>query len=246
VSASPSWAEQPGDLPAELVQALRGAPSEPSQVALELLASRLGSSLGLSLAVPQAPLATKALVVAKPALGLVGSTLLGVALGVGLSAAVAVSFGVGRQPESVASAVTLPVTPPLPPTVVAPLAEPPVSEPRLEAPSHGSGRAPSPSVTASADVSPLDVMAAELALLRQARAVLASNPSRALALCADHARMFDGGALSQEREVIAIEALLGAGRAGEARERGRRFRESFPGSAHARRIDSLLEAADKP
>jgi hypothetical protein len=247
LSALPPWQEQPGGLPVELVRALRGAPGEPSQAELELLAIGLNSALGLTVAAQQAPVTAKTLIAVKPALGLMSSTLLGVAIGVGLSAAVAVTVTAGtaeQQPKRAHEAAGTPtVAPSLPPTEVVPMAAEPVSEPRLEVPSHGALRAAPPS--ASADASPLEAMAAELALLRQARAALGSNPSRALALCADHARMFSGGVLGQEREVIAIEALLRAGRAAEARERGRRFGESFPGSAHARRVASLLEATSQ-
>lgn len=246
MSALPPWQEQPGGLPAELQRALRAAPGQPSQAELAVVAHGLSTSLGLDLAAPHAAAGTQAVVVGKPALGLISSGLVGLVAGVGLSAAVAVSFGTSPRPEVARTpGVVRGKTTPRPPEVVAPHAAEPVSVPPLEPANREPSRAsvPSPSANVGSEASPLEAMEAELALLQQARGALASNPSRALALCADHARMFAGGTLTQEREVIAIDALLHAGRASEARERARRFHESFPGSAHARRVAALLEAA---
>ena len=87
--------------------------------------------------------------------------------------------------------------------------------------------------------------AAELALLRRAKAHARSEPSRALALVAEHERDHARGALVQEREVIAIEALLVAGQRSLAQQRATRFFARFPDSAHSRRIRTLLvESAD--
>jgi hypothetical protein len=44
----------------------------------------------------------------------------------------------------------------------------------------------------------------------------------------------------QEREVIAVEALLRAGRREEAQARFQRFLERHPRSAHRRRLEDLL------
>jgi hypothetical protein len=81
----------------------------------------------------------------------------------------------------------------------------------------------------------------ELSLLRQAQEAVATAPARALSLCATHAERFGGGVLGQEREVIAIDALLRLGRVTEAQGRAERFRATYPGSAHTRRIDAALE-----
>jgi len=82
--------------------------------------------------------------------------------------------------------------------------------------------------------------AAELALIREAQAALRSNPSEALRLAAEHARRFGVGALGQEREVVAIDALHRLGRDADARARAERFRAQWPRSAHRRRIDVIL------
>jgi hypothetical protein len=102
--------------------------------------------------------------------------------------------------------------------------EPPVVSPTM---------APSP-------VSPVDT---EFSLVEQAQRALAADPGRALDLTDRDARLYPSGALAQEREVIAIQALLGLGRADEARARGARFSQAFAGSAYAPRIAQLLDSS---
>jgi hypothetical protein len=80
----------------------------------------------------------------------------------------------------------------------------------------------------------------ELELLRRAKASAVSEPERALALLDEHERRFARGALAQEREVIAVEALLSRGDRARAEQRAAKFLAHHPGSAHARRIHALL------
>jgi len=82
--------------------------------------------------------------------------------------------------------------------------------------------------------------ALEAPLLRSAQDALRTNPSETLAKTQEHARKYPRGLLVQEREVMAIEALLKLGRRDEAANRAERFSRSFPGSTHQRRIDALL------
>jgi hypothetical protein len=77
----------------------------------------------------------------------------------------------------------------------------------------------------------------EPALLEQARRALASSPATALSLTNQDAARFPHGALAQEREVIAIEALRRLGRGAEADRRAAAFAQAFPGSAHQRRVE---------
>lgn len=53
------------------------------------------------------------------------------------------------------------------------------------------------------------------------------------------------GALAQEREVIAIEALVGLGRRDEAQRRADRFRSEHPTSPHVRRIETVLGSGQR-
>ena len=82
----------------------------------------------------------------------------------------------------------------------------------------------------------------ELALVARAQEALARTPGAALSLVAEHERTFPRGALGQECEVIAIDALLKLGRMTEAEARAGRFHQRFPTSALGRRVDVLLGA----
>jgi hypothetical protein len=82
----------------------------------------------------------------------------------------------------------------------------------------------------------------EVSLLSRAQEALERDPSRALDLVHDHEQRFDTGLLVQEREVIAIEALVRLGRKKEAETRAAAFHARFPRSAHGRRVDVLLHA----
>jgi len=81
---------------------------------------------------------------------------------------------------------------------------------------------------------------AEVKLVQRAQDALRSRPDESLALCNEHAKRFPNGMVSQECEVIAIEALVKTGRKEEARKRAARFKTRFPGSAALRRLDVLL------
>jgi hypothetical protein len=136
--------------------------------------------------------------------------------------------------------------------VVAPTTEAPSpaesSKPRSAIPAptaHGAPASthqvrPSQADLPSSDVDGPPTAEAEAALLDRAHQSLAADPSRALALTEEHRRDYPSGALGQESDLIAIEALAGLGRLGEARDRAAHFRERYPSSAHLRRIDRLL------
>ena len=87
--------------------------------------------------------------------------------------------------------------------------------------------------------------AADLMLLRQARSALGHNPSRALELTAEHARLYPTSELRQERDVIRIEALVKLGRTGEVRQSADNFSARFPGSAHSSKVKALRDQVRK-
>jgi hypothetical protein len=141
----------------------------------------------------------------------------------------------------------------LPPSVganvsPAPRAEAPASKRRFGAPSARAPDAPRPAAASAAPDSstrlPTESGPTEIALLNRAQGALRGEPARALELVAEHARRFPGGALVQEREFIAIQALVGLSRSGAAAARARRFRAAFPDSAHLRRLDLLFGDVD--
>jgi hypothetical protein len=74
-------------------------------------------------------------------------------------------------------------------------------------------------------------LAAERALLDIARTALGrGDGANALAACDDHARKFPRGALGEEREAIAVQALVLEHRGEDARTRAERFRKTHPRS----------------
>jgi hypothetical protein len=84
-------------------------------------------------------------------------------------------------------------------------------------------------------------LAAERGLLNLARVALErEEPLEALATTDRHEREYPNGTLSQEREAMAIRALVALGRTGEARQRAARFRARFSNSLLLPSIEELL------
>ena len=105
-----------------------------------------------------------------------------------------------------------------------------------------SAEAPSVARTSPVDVVQGEKPDTELDLLGRARSALASDPSIALAIADAAAARFPAGALAQEREMIAIDALTRLGRTPDASARAASFVERYPTSAYRPRIDSLIRA----
>jgi len=80
----------------------------------------------------------------------------------------------------------------------------------------------------------------EASFLRRTQAALSRDPARALGMTARHAELYPRGFLLQERDVIAIDALVRLGRLDEARARAAEFHARYPQSAHASRIATIL------
>ncbi|HVZ32367.1 MAG TPA: hypothetical protein VG963_08075 [Polyangiaceae bacterium] len=76
----------------------------------------------------------------------------------------------------------------------------------------------------------------EAALLEKARALLSGAPARALALTREHRRRFPHGALAEEREVIAIEALKLLGQERAAGDEADAFGAQYRNSVHRERL----------
>lgn len=76
-----------------------------------------------------------------------------------------------------------------------------------------------------------DLAREELHLMRQARAAVARGDFEvALSATTEHARRFKNGRLVEEREALRVKALVGLGRAKEARHAAAAFRARFPRS----------------
>ncbi|HMI92281.1 MAG TPA: hypothetical protein VK509_12985 [Polyangiales bacterium] len=201
------------------------------RLARELLAPRLaGSSTGSA---PHSVLWSKAVLGALAALALVVTV-----------AWLARTPQPRRQPAQKPPALSAEVQPSrlqqLDPNATLPIAVPAAREPDSERPSararplrnapakapHTRARSPQPE--------------RELELLRRAQSALARDPRAALALSEEHARVHRDGVFAQEREVLAIEALLKLRQSTAARARAERFITRFPQSPHARRVRALL------
>jgi len=81
----------------------------------------------------------------------------------------------------------------------------------------------------------------EIDLLRSARANLAARPREAYRLTEQHRREYPKGVFVQERDALAIEALLRAGELKDARALAEKFIERYPGSPHAHRFRESME-----
>jgi hypothetical protein len=121
--------------------------------------------------------------------------------------------------------VTLTAPAVAPPDAARPEATPPAAAPRT---AH-SERAPAAAAGPS-----------EAELLRRAQAALAERPREALRLTEEHQRRFARGALREEREVIAIEALRQLGQSKLAEQRQAQFNRVYRGSVHR---EKLLDSA---
>jgi len=80
----------------------------------------------------------------------------------------------------------------------------------------------------------------EIALLARAHDALRGSPAQSLELCREHEKKFPSGRFSQEREAVAIEALVHLGRRDEAAKRWSSFQSRFPGSSHRVHLESLF------
>jgi hypothetical protein len=125
-----------------------------------------------------------------------------------------------------------PVAPPPPPVAAAPIVEEPAEPARaIEKPV----------------LSRADAARAELRLLRQARAAVAREDyAAALPPIAEHARRFKDGRLTEEREALRVKALVGLGRAAEARRAAAAFRVRFPRSVLLSAVNKMSPPSDEP
>lgn len=121
---------------------------------------------------------------------------------------------------------------PVPPTIKTvspsdlPTAVEPAAKPAPSAPAQGAS-------TSATDTE-------EIALLARAHDALRGSPAESLELCRQHEKKFANGHFSQEREAVAIEALVYLGRRDEAEKRWSSFRTRFPGSSHRVHLESLF------
>lgn len=100
------------------------------------------------------------------------------------------------------------------------------------------------SVTAQAPAESDDTE--EIALLARAHEALHAQPSQSLALCQQHRVQFAQGHFAQEREAVAIEALVYLHRTQEAEQRWNEFKARYPTSSHRIHLEDLFSTATTP
>ncbi|NOU29783.1 MAG: hypothetical protein HOO96_17910 [Polyangiaceae bacterium] len=168
-------------------------------------------------------------------------------VGVGVALLVAVSGGatalVLSRPASVAPVCLVPSGPPGPTAAGVPepdlsLAQPapPDTVGAIDTAARGAIARPTATATGSSAPKP-----PEMELLNAAQRALAANPAEALAKCDELARTYPRGMMVEERERIAIEALVSLGRRAEAERRAAAFHKSFPRSSYGPRLDAILK-----
>jgi hypothetical protein len=232
----PRWTEEGSEVPAELRQWLRAsreqlAGAEEIAQLSRALAQQLGPAAGLG-GTPIAAASKGWLALGRwPAWIAAGTA--GVAL-VWYAAS-----GAQRAREVPPAPVAAPVQL-VEPRAAPAAAEAPVAAPSID-PAEDSVQTPEPApgkVQARHQTRSSAPNTRESALLRSAQSALASDPARALVLTDQHRRSFPRGALSEEREAIAIQALRGLGREPEARARAARFETKYPNSVHRSRVQA--------
>lgn len=175
----------------------------------------------------------------------IGPIVLGTLLAFGVAGAWFGIRGAGEPtPETPPVAPPVPTAQPVPPAAVVRVPAPPVSVSDAVV-VDAAPEPPPPARLMPGPVERAQDPAAELALLEQAHRNLAAAPARALDATAAHRRRFPRGQYEQEREVLAIEALLALQRDAQASARAARFLARHPESSHARRVRALVAGAQQ-
>lgn len=103
-----------------------------------------------------------------------------------------------------------------------------------------------PRPDASGRAADSDELLAEAESLERARARISADPAGALALLAEHRRLFPRGQLGAEREVLTIDALSRLGRRDEARTRAEAFLKRHPASPYAAKVSGAAPPVRSP
>jgi hypothetical protein len=98
-----------------------------------------------------------------------------------------------------------------------------------------------PTAKSNAAVSAAPAKSTEVDLLRSARSALASRPREAFAITQEHRQQYPNGMFAQERDALAIEALMRAGEMSTARSLAERFVREHPSSPHAHRFRETMD-----
>jgi outer membrane protein assembly factor BamD (BamD/ComL family) len=91
-------------------------------------------------------------------------------------------------------------------------------------------------VAATPATSKPNAPSSEIELLRRAQVALQSRPREAFQLTQEHRRLYPAGEFAQERDALAIQALMRVGDTEKARDLATSFIRSYPSSPHAHRF----------
>lgn len=134
-----------------------------------------------------------------------------------------------------------------PPPVTTPVLEPTVEQvspapPSIPIPTISPADLPSaPAKPLPAPVAPKPAAQVdELGLIARAHDALRGNPGQSLALCKEHETKFASGQFAEEREAVAIEALVYLERKNEADRRWTAFQKRFPSSSHRAHLEGFF------
>jgi hypothetical protein len=188
---------------------------------------------------------------ASPATPLFGSKAAWIVAGAAVLGAVALWTTRGASPTAPAPRADAPLALPAPvPERPAPPAPPVAAEPAIATVSPADlPTAREPLVAPSARTivrapssTPEQAEGEEIALLARAHEALRGRPADSLALCREHEQRFASGHFAQEREAVAIEALVYLNRRAEAQRRLDAFRDRHPTSSHRAHLEELFSA----
>ncbi len=235
----------------EVLEAAREV--DPSRDELARMTARLAAALppGTLPAPPPTSLPVPGVVAGAAKVGASAAWAKGLA-GVAIALALGGGTWIATRPHAAGTApvasTEASVAPPEVPVVSSAVA-PPTASSSAEAADHApaagasapsTASAPRPHVAPSAST-PLEPAEPEAEILARAHTeILHGSPERALDLVTLDARLHPRGALAQERELIAVEALMRLGRTSEARTRAAAFRQAYPGSSHLERLDAIV------
>ena len=216
-------------LSAASLAVLEGAsvPAPPADVEARVF-SRLRAELTAP-ALPSPPAPTR-----YGPLGPLGAPVAVASLAVGLILGALLHSGFA-EPRVVTEVRTIEVpAPPVAVTAVVP-APPPQAAPRPATP-RPAAKDPDPPGRDRA-------LAEERSLIEQARSALVRGEARlATDALSRHAQLFPGGRLAEERESLAVQALMNAGDFAAARARARDFAANFPNSLLAPAVEAAVQS----
>jgi hypothetical protein len=223
---------------------------EPTRLLHDANAPEEAASLLRSLSAPEAPSAAKqaqlaqqlaslatpaAAATAGMALWVKAALLLGVLGIAGTWAALKLQApGPSSPPTALAPSAASVAAPAPPASEAAPAPDAPPAAAQSSAPPDSPREAPVGSARPKA--SSRDSLAEEEALLEQARRVVGSSPSQALALLQQYQRRFPSGQLSAERMFLSVDVLRRLGNQAAARKQADALIRAFPTSVYASQV----------